>query len=106
MAYTMNNNSGFLFKNERANGNPNAPMYAGNVMVNGKEMRISAWVKETRDGKKYFSLSFSEPYQQQNAAPSAPAQQTPPPPQAPAPAPVPPAANPNSLEPQVDDLPF
>ena len=30
-------------------------------MVNGKEMEIALWVKDTRPGK-VFSASFSEPY--------------------------------------------
>jgi hypothetical protein len=31
-------------------------------MVNGKEMEIALWVKDTKTGEKYFSASFSEPY--------------------------------------------
>jgi uncharacterized protein (DUF736 family) len=53
-------NSGALFR-EANRPNERSPEYTGTVVVNGKPMRIAAWVKETKDGKKFFSLSFSEP---------------------------------------------
>ncbi|MCH9780939.1 MAG: hypothetical protein K0U36_06625, partial [Alphaproteobacteria bacterium] len=34
----------------------------GKCMVNGKEMEIALWVKDTKTGEKFFSASFSEPY--------------------------------------------
>jgi uncharacterized protein (DUF736 family) len=53
-------NSGAIFRNEKATGNQ--PSYRGKVNVNGKDMEISLWVKESKTGTKYFSASFQEPY--------------------------------------------
>ena len=47
-----------LFKNTRTNNN--APEYTGEIMVNGKKMRLAAWVKEGKSGK-FFSGKMSEP---------------------------------------------
>jgi uncharacterized protein (DUF736 family) len=56
----IKNNSGAIFRNEKATGNQ--PQYRGKVNVNGKDMEISLWVKESKTGTKYFSASFQEPY--------------------------------------------
>jgi uncharacterized protein (DUF736 family) len=68
-----NNNKGALFiDNKRTN--EKAPQYRGNAMVNGVQMKISAWVNVSqKDGSKYLSLKFEETEQQQT-------QQAPPPP--------------------------
>jgi uncharacterized protein (DUF736 family) len=54
------NNSGAIFKNTKTK--ETQPDYRGKVNVNGKEMEISLWVKESKTGSKYFSASFQEPY--------------------------------------------
>ena len=100
MAYEQRNNSGSLFKNDRKN-NERQPDYNGNAIINGKTMRISAWIKKSQNGTTFMSLAFEEVNgaYQQNAP-----QQT-----APAPAPTPrpaPAPAPVNLDPQPDDLPF
>ena len=51
-------NTGAIFKNDKKQGNQ--PDYRGKVNVNGKEMEIALWVKESSKGMKYFSCSFSE----------------------------------------------
>jgi uncharacterized protein (DUF736 family) len=66
MAYEQNNNTGSLFKNERRQ-NDRQPEYRGTAIINGKEMRISAWVRTSKNGTKFFSLAFDEPYQTQSA---------------------------------------
>jgi uncharacterized protein (DUF736 family) len=53
-------NSGAIFKNTKTKDTQ--PDYRGKVNVNGKEMEISIWVKESKTGTKYFSASFQEPY--------------------------------------------
>jgi len=54
-------NSGAIFKNDKK-GNDKAPDYRGKVNVNGKEMEVSLWVNEGKNGK-YFAAKFQEPYQ-------------------------------------------
>jgi len=58
------NNSGAIFKNTNKKAETH-PDYKGKVNVNGKEMEIALWVKQSKDGKSYFSASFSEPYVKQ-----------------------------------------
>lgn len=56
-------NSGALFKNFDKKPDNKFPDYRGPCMVNGVEMEISAWLKESKDGKtKFMSLSFKPPY--------------------------------------------
>ena len=55
------NNTGAIFKNDKKT-NEKQPDYRGKVNVNGKEMEIALWLKESSKGTKYFSCSFSEPY--------------------------------------------
>ncbi len=58
MSYTMQEGQFTLFKNTK--GANNAPEYTGEIMVNGKKMRLAAWVKEGKSGK-FFSGKMSEP---------------------------------------------
>lgn len=51
-------NRGTLFKNEKKNSEK-SPDYEGRINVNGKDYRLSAWIKESKAGKKYMSLSVS-----------------------------------------------
>jgi uncharacterized protein (DUF736 family) len=55
------NNTGAIFKNDKKT-KETQPDYRGKVNVNGKEMEIALWMKESSKGTKYFSCSFSEPY--------------------------------------------
>lgn len=65
--FEQRNNSGALFKNKNKK-NDNHPDYTGNAIINGKEMQISAWVKEGKNVK-FLSLAFSEPYEKRDEAP-------------------------------------
>ena len=49
-------NRGALFRNERKDTDKH-PDYKGSINVAGHDYWLAAWLKESRDGKKYFSLS-------------------------------------------------
>jgi len=50
--------SGALFRNEKGD-NPNRPDYKGSFTnEDGKEFWVSAWVKTSKDGSKFLSLSM------------------------------------------------
>jgi hypothetical protein len=48
--------SGALFKNERKEKDQH-PDYRGDITIDGVKYSLAGWVRETRDGKKYLSLS-------------------------------------------------
>ena len=73
MAYEQKDNSGSLFKNDRMT-NEKSPEYKGTVLIDGVEYWQSAWVKTTKDGKKFFSQSFNRK-DAQSAPAKAPVQQ-------------------------------
>ena len=54
-------NTGILFKNEKKTAD-NQPDYQGNCMVNGKMMDMAAWLKTSKNNKKFMSFSFKPPY--------------------------------------------
>lgn len=54
-----NTNRGTLFK-AKEKKSEKSPDYTGTINVNGVEMRLSAWLKESKAGTKYFSLAVSE----------------------------------------------
>lgn len=54
-------NSGAIFRNDKKT-KETQPDYRGRVNVEGKELEISLWLKESKAGLKYFSAAFSEPY--------------------------------------------
>lgn len=49
---------GVLFKNNKRTED-RQPQYTGNVQVEGREYWLSAWVKESKQGNKFFSLSLT-----------------------------------------------
>lgn len=69
-----NNNKGALFiDNKRTN--EKAPQYRGNAIVNGVQVKISAWVNVSqKDGTKYLSLKFENSEQPQAQPTQAPPQ--------------------------------
>lgn len=58
--YELKDNSGTLFKNNRKEKDTH-PDYTGTCMVDGKVMRMSAWIKEGKAGQ-FFSFAFNEPF--------------------------------------------
>ena len=65
-----NTNSGVLFRNEKKQTEKH-PDFTGSINSDGREFFLSAWVNETKDGRKYFKLSLSP----KDEKPSKPAQQ-------------------------------
>ncbi len=59
MAYETKENSGSMFRNDKKSTD-NHPDYTGQARINGHDMWVSCWLKESRDGKKYFSLAFKQ----------------------------------------------
>jgi uncharacterized protein (DUF736 family) len=55
------NNTGAIFKNDKKTAE-NQPDYKGKANVNGKDMEVALWLKESKSGTKYFSATFQEPY--------------------------------------------
>jgi hypothetical protein len=53
-----NTNSGILFRNDRKKTDKQ-PDHTGTLNVDGKDWWISAWVRTSRDGKKFFSLAVT-----------------------------------------------
>lgn len=62
-----NTNRGTLGKNMNKTAD-NHPDYSGSINVGGNDYWLSGWVKEGRDGKKFFSLSIKPKDQKKPAA--------------------------------------
>ena len=54
-------NSGAIFKNDKK-AKETHPDYRGKVNVEGKDFELSLWIKESKNGLKYFSVAVSEPW--------------------------------------------
>jgi uncharacterized protein (DUF736 family) len=81
MAFEQKPNSGAMFRNEKKNS-PNHPDMRGdvyldktfliNLMDKSKgalvKVSLSGWSKESAAGKKYLSISASEPYEKPQAS--------------------------------------
>jgi hypothetical protein len=55
MAYEKRDGSGSLFKNDRKE-QPNHADYRGDILIDGQEYWLSAWIKEGKNGK-FMSLA-------------------------------------------------
>lgn len=67
MAYEMKDNSGSLFR-EQDKKSEKSPDYTGKVKIDGKELRIAGWIKQSKSGDSYLSLAISEPRDGGNAS--------------------------------------
>ena len=85
--YQNKENQGAIFKNTKKQ-NEKHPDYRGTVNVEGKEFEIALWLKKSQNGKPYFGVKVSEPYQKPEGNTNRPA---------PVPAPI---------DTTDDDLPF
>jgi uncharacterized protein (DUF736 family) len=59
-------NKGVLFTNDKGD-NDKRPDLKGKGNWNGKEFEVAAWHRVSKDGKKYISLSFSEPWSKEES---------------------------------------
>lgn len=78
-----NTNRGALFKNDRKQKDTH-PDYKGSLDVEGTEYWVSAWIKESRKGGKFMSLSLTPKEDEDNEPAPAPRQARSAPPPAPA----------------------
>lgn len=58
------NNKGTFFLNEKTK--PSQPDFAGNCIVDGVEKRIAIWKNKNSNGIEFYSITFSEPFKNQN----------------------------------------
>jgi hypothetical protein len=56
VAYEMKDNNGSLWVNDRKEKDEH-PDRTGSIMVAGTEYWINGWLRKTKDGKPYLSLS-------------------------------------------------
>ena len=64
-----NKNRGMLMKNLNKTAD-NHPDYSGSINVNGTDHWLSGWIKESKKGTKFFSLSI-KPKDEQKTKPKA-----------------------------------
>ena len=68
MSQFDNTNRGILFKNEKKKTEKH-PDYEGQVNVEGTDWALSGWIKESKNGKKFLSLSVKKPYIKEDNGP-------------------------------------
>jgi uncharacterized protein (DUF736 family) len=59
-----NTDRGVLFNNKERKSKDTDPDYSGSINFNGVDCWLSGWIKESKEGKKYFSLSVKPKEQQ------------------------------------------
>ena len=65
--YQPQPNTFTLFANDKGD-NPKRPDYRGDIILpDGTKMRLSAWVRESRNGERKFLSGKVEPFQQQTS---------------------------------------
>lgn len=56
---------GVLFINTQKQSEK-SPDYSGSIKINGKDVKISGWIKTSKLGTKYISLAVNKPVSQKN----------------------------------------
>jgi hypothetical protein len=70
MAEYDNTNTFVLFKNDKGD-NPKRPDYAGMANIDGIEFRLSAWVRDGKNGKFFSgSVQLKEPKTEERGKPA------------------------------------
>ena len=59
MGFEQQPGSGALFKNDKRD-NPKAPDYRGTANIGGVTFEIAGWIKKTKNGSSFMSLSIKE----------------------------------------------
>ena len=59
--YEMKDNTFSLFRNQKKEKDTQ-PDYQGDIMVDGKKLRLSAWLQESKSGTKYIKGQIQEPW--------------------------------------------
>ena len=72
MTEFSNVNRGVLFNNKDKKTQDTHPDYSGSINANGVDYWLSGWIKESKDGKKFFSLSvkLKQPAPRQSSEPT------------------------------------
>ena len=65
-----NTNKGVLFPNKYKENGDNRPDYTGTVDVEGKEYRLAAWERTSKNDNTYLSVVLSEPQQREASSTS------------------------------------
>lgn len=60
MAYELKEGGGGIFKNTSKIPGDHLPDYNGTAMIHGKEVNIGLWVKDGKNGSKFFSVSIKD----------------------------------------------
>lgn len=63
-----NTNRGVLFKNLEKQSEKH-PDYRGDIDVNGQQFYLAAWIKESKKGTKYMSLSVKPKLESDRSSP-------------------------------------
>ena len=57
MAFEPKDNTGSIWANDKKQAD-NHPDRTGSALIGGREYWLNGWLKKTKDGKPYLSLSF------------------------------------------------
>ena len=68
-------NRGVLFKNDRKE-TERQPDYTGKINIDGVEKRLAGWIRQSKAGKSFLSMSVSDPLPEEGQAPAANPQPT------------------------------